>query len=564
MGEPDGTDAGPVVDGRGVQMVLDLILRLAGGDLDARGTFSGVGDEVDGIVLGLNLLAEELQDRDRVIQDAESSLARYAARLERSEASYRVVAAHADGLVVVDGEGVIRFANKAADQLFGFPTLCRSWPSETLPLRPYETTEAVLDRPQQDRPTVEARPIRIPWEEGEALLVSVRDVTELRRTEAELQSARRMSLVARLAGGVAHDFNNLLMVILGNVEIAATLDDPAAIRRHLEAVTHAGRSAAELTARLLAIGRREGLESERADLGVTLGRMTGLFEQVVGHLAELEIQRSRDELCVELPAVQVEQIVLNLVTNARDAVRAGGHIRVTTSTVPRAAARPCPCTGFRHEGSLAMLVVEDDGAGIAPEHARQVFEPFFSTKGASLGTGLGLATVRGIVERSGGHVCMQPRPGGGTIARVLLPCVEPSSADAPPPEPATRSGLAGRLLLVVDDEEPVRRLLAGHLRALGCRILEASGGREALRLAGKVGEPIDLLLTDVVMPDMDGWELREALQGQQAGLPTLMMSAYGQEALARHAPGTLPSDLLAKPFRLADVEQRILALLERA
>jgi CheY-like chemotaxis protein len=230
--------------------------------------------------------------------------------------------------------------------------------------------------------------------------------------------------------------------------------------------------------------------------------------------------------------------------------------------VPGTAPGPCDCTWPRGRGELVQLIVKDDGAGIPPEHAEKVFAPFFSTKSAPIGTGLGLATVRGIVERPGGHVCVQPRPGGGTVARVLLPRVYEAGAVAAPPPVVSSSSIVRRLVLVVDDDEAVRRLLANHLRSIGCRVLEASGGQEALRLAGKAVEPIDLLLTDVVMPDMDGWELQEALRGQQPGLPTLLMSAYGAEVLARHVPDPGEVELLAKPFRLVEAERRVREMLE--
>ena len=159
-------------------------------------------------------------------------------------------------------------------------------------------------------------------------------------------------------------------------------------------------------------------------------------------------------------------------------------------------------------------------------------------------------------------MCVQPRPGGGTVARVLLPRVYEAGAVAAPPPVVSSSSIVRRLVLVVDDDEAVRRLLANHLRSIGCRVLEASGGQEALRLAGKAVEPIDLLLTDVVMPDMDGWELQEALRGQQPGLPTLLMSAYGAEVLARHVPDPGEVELLAKPFRLVEAERRVREMLE--
>lgn len=548
-----------------VQAILGLILRLAEGDLEARSELPGTQDELDAILLGLNMLAEEIQERDESLRQAEHELAVYAQRLERSEASYRIVAAHADGLVVVDEDDVIGFCNDAAVQILGFPYVGARWPAGIPLPATGQHGEHRLKGAEGQQLVVETRVVRIRWEDRSARLISVRDVTENRALEADLLAAQRMSLVARLAGGVAHDFNNLLATILGNLELIDMVSSLAEAKLPLERIRESAERAAKLTARLLAVGRRRVGTAKRVDLQQTIEEMRALLDQIVGSVAELEIDHAGAGLTVQADPIQLEQIVLNLVTNARDAVSTGGHISLRTFHVPRDEPLPCRCGRPRGPGPMALLEVRDDGEGITSEHQEQIFEPFFSTRDDGIGTGLGLSTVKGIVERAGGHVCVESGGDGGATFRVFLPIVagEPvkGAATGAPARQAISSPQA-HLLLIVDDEPSVREVLVEQFRALGYRVLEASSAVEALRLVDAHAERVELLLTDVVMPGMDGWELSEELKRSQPQLRTLFMSGYGEAALSRHLGEGEHLEVLAKPFRLAEVQARVQRLLD--
>jgi len=562
-GGTDGEDgASPLCD------ILAIITRLRAGDLAVRAELGGAGDEHDAILLGLNMLAEDLQARERSRREAEARWVEQARYLARSDASHRIVAAHADGLVVLDRQGCILFANASAEATLGFASIGGSWPFDRMPLSEQRTTERELELSGGRTAWVEARVTSIAWEEQPALLVVVRDVSERRRLQADLLAAQRLGLVARLASGVAHDFNNLLATIIGNLDIIDQLGDLDSARRPLAAIADSANRAARLTSRLLAVGRRRVGMPSPVDLQDTINQMQGLLEQIVGARARLVILHDGPGPVVLADPVQIEQIVLNLVTNSRDAIRAEGRIQVRTSRIEAGGARPCRCVLEHEPQAMALLEVQDEGEGISPEHLGRIFEPFFSTRDEGIGTGLGLPTVQGIVERSGGHVCAESEIDRGTTLRVYLPeldsdpaLIRPGEASPVPKAPSFEPFTP--LLLIVDDEEGIREALAHCFLAEGYRVLQAASGEEALGRAASSTRPIDLLITDILMPGMDGWELSQALGATQPDMQTLFISGYGESALARHRLDRAAIEVLAKPFRLAQIKARVSALLPR-
>jgi PAS domain S-box-containing protein len=369
----------------------------------------------------------------------------------------------------------------------------------------------------------------------------VLDVTERRRLQDDLLHAQRMESVGRLAGGVAHDFNNLLTTILGVSEmILSGLAPGDPLAEDLTAIRDAGRRAAGLTRQLLAFSRKQRLEVRAVDVAELVRGFAPMLSRLIG-----EDVKVRLDLALGLPRAladpaQVEQIVLNLAVNARDAMPSGGTLTIAAEAGP--------------DGASVRLSVSDTGEGMSPEVAARVFEPFFTTKAPGKGTGLGLAMVYGIVRQHGGTITVDTAPRKGTRFDVLLPAA-PDAARAPDPAVGTAPARGrGEVVLVVDDEPLVRRAVARALGARGYTVLEAEGGEEALALVDARGR-VDVLLSDVVMPGMRGPELVRAFRTRCPGRPALLMSGYpdggGDATVAVDLEKPLTPDVVARAVRAA-------------
>jgi len=376
-----------------------------------------------------------------------------------------------------------------------------------------------------------------------------RDISERRELEAQLRQAAKMEAVGRLAGGVAHDFNNLLGVIQGYGELLIRrLPEGDPSRDKLEQIVKASGKAANLTRQLLAFSRRQVIEPKVLGLNAVVADAEKLIRRLVGE--DIEVALALDPLLgrVRADPGQVDQVLINLAANSRDAMPRGGtlSIRTTNVTIDEEFCR-------RHLGArpgrYARLEVGDDGTGIDPDTLGHVFEPFFTTKERGRGTGLGLATVYGIVKQSNGYVWVESMP-GRTVFRIDLPLVEEEAVpERPAPEPAA-STTGEETILLVEDEDSLRELAAELLVTGGYRVLAASGGAEALRLAEAHPGPIRLLLSDVVMPGMSGPELAVRLRTLRPGIEVLFMSGYPERAIAEHGVLRSGTRLLAKPFTL--------------
>lgn len=359
---------------------------------------------------------------------------------------------------------------------------------------------------------------------------------EARRLESELQQSQRLETVGRLAGGVAHDFNNLLSVIINNAALAADeLPAGAVGRTELDEVARAAGRAAELTHQLLLFSRQESVEPEVLDPNDVVRQVERLLRRTIGEDIELRVALSADVPSIEVDRGQLERVVVNLAVNARDAMPSGGTLEVATETAEPSRARS------------ARIRVADTGHGMSDEVAARAFEPFFTTKPIGEGSGLGLATVYGIVSQAGGEVELRPRPGGGTEAIVTLPAATaPPAAGYPSKRPASAEG--GATILVVEDEPSVRRLIVRLLRSEGYSVHEAVGPTEALAATEDRSGPIDLLLTDVVMPTMSGRQLAERLAETIPGLTVLYTSGYTDDVVVRHGVVREEVPFVAKPF----------------
>ncbi|GEM_PF-3206273 len=366
----------------------------------------------------------------------------------------------------------------------------------------------------------------------ERILDRDRALEALKESEEKLRHAQKMEAIGTLAGGVAHDFNNLIQVINGYAEMtldAMAEDNPQ--RGFLETIQRAGQKGAALTRQLLAFSRKQVLAPEILDLNVLFREMEKFFQRVVKEDVRLVYDLGADLGLVEADPSQMEQVIMNLVVNARDALPRGGTITVAT----------------RNLGASVAFTISDTGAGMEPRVLARIFEPFYTTKGVGRGTGLGLSTALGIVEQSGGTLEVRSRPGEGTTFTVTLPVV--SSALAQTPETVEALPATGtETLLVAEDDEGVRSLTAHHLTAAGYKVLEAPDAAEALRLLDTLSEPVHLLLTDVVMPGMGGRELAEAVRARVPGIRVVFMSGYPDDALGAPEGGWADKVLISKPF----------------
>ena len=397
----------------------------------------------------------------------------------------------------------------------------------------------------------------IALENSRLLHESRRAYDELAQTQGQLEQAQKMDAIGRLAGGVAHDFNNLLTVILGRTEmLLQPLPPENPMRRGIELIQRTAGRAADLTRQLLAFSRKQVLEATVLDLNAVAADMRDMLGRLIGEDIALVTSPSLELGRVKADRGQIEQVVMNLAVNARDAMPQGGRLIIETENVDLDAEYVRRHVGAR-PGPHVMLAVSDSGVGIPREIERHIFEPFFTTKEPGKGTGLGLATVYGIVKQSGGYIECDSEPGRGTTFRIYLPRV-----DVPAPgverlgRPADAAG-GTETILLVEDEEGVRELARDILRATGYTVIEARDGAEALLLSERHQGPLDLLLTDVVMPRMSGRELAERLTPLRPDLSVLYMSGYTDDAVIRHGVLGAGTAFLQKPFTPAILVGRV-------
>ena len=410
--------------------------------------------------------------------------------------------------------------------------------------------------------TLELRLAVLPGSEASLsrVFVSFIDITEKEKLRQQLMQTQRMESVGRLAGGVAHDFNNMLGVILGHAELALSRIDPQdGLRADLEQIQLAGQRSADLTGQLLAFARRQVASPKVVGLNSLVEGMLRMLRRLIGENIELDWRPAEELWQVRVDPSQIDQIVANLCVNARDAIGGAGRIGIQTSNAELDAAYCARHPGSR-PGQYAMLAVSDDGCGMEQAVLEHLFEPFFTTKGVGRGTGLGLATVYGIVKQNQGYIEVSSAPERGTCFRIYLPRI---AAEAEQAEAGTGAGAErgrGETVLLVEDETMILNMGRAMLERLGYRVLPAASAEEALRLAG--GGSFDLLLTDVVMPRINGWELARQLAAKRPGLRCLFMSGYAAEVLA---PGLeRGTHFIQKPFSIQDLAARVREALDEA
>ena len=410
---------------------------------------------------------------------------------------------------------------------------------------------------------VELTSNRIAYDGHDAQLVVVDDLTAQRKLEGQLQQSQRLDTVGQLAGGIAHDFNNLLAVILNYADFVGEALPEGDLRHDVEEIQHAATRAADLTRQLLIFARREVTNPQVLDLNLVVRGVEKLLRRTIGEDIQLVLKLQNDLPSVRADPGQIEQVFLNLTLNARDAMNGGGQLVVETSAVELDSGYYAGHPDLA-AGRYVRLSVSDTGSGMSKEVAARAFEPFFTTKPAGRGTGLGLATVYGIVVQAGGNIDIYSEPGTGTRVSIQLPAVdEPATITAHSDTAPLRVG-DGRTVLLVEDESAVLQAAVRILTGNGYKVQARSTAAAALDVLSEPGARIDILVTDMVMPGASGVDLARRAQELRPGLPVLYMSGYSQE-LAAHR-GTLPaeSNIMRKPFTRRDLLKAVGDTLDRA
>jgi PAS domain S-box-containing protein len=378
---------------------------------------------------------------------------------------------------------------------------------------------------------------------------TLEDITERRALEEQLRQAQKMEAVGRLAGGIAHDFNNLLTVVGGYLHMVLDATPPADPRHDkLKEILSASNRASALTSQLLAFGRKQMLQPKLVNINNLLTNMEALLRRVMGEHIRLKTELAADLPCVKTDPNQIEQVLINLAANARDAMPGGGEFRIRTALAGKAAA-----------GSCILIQVSDTGCGMSQEVLEHVFEPFFTTKGVGEGTGLGLSSVYGIIQQNHGTIDVTSSPGRGTTFQILLPAVfEPEEAK---PAVSSSESLRGtETILVAEDEPGVRKLVCETLQQLGYTVLQASDGHEALHILEQQG-PVHLLLTDVIMPVMGGRELVRRVSSIVPATKVIYMSGYTDDTLAFHGLPQPDAAYIQKPFTPTALAEKLRTVL---
>lgn len=399
--------------------------------------------------------------------------------------------------------------------------------------------------------------------DGETAILYALDTTDFRKVEEQLAQAQKMNAVGQLAGGVAHDFNNVLQAIIGYSDLLLANHRPTdpSFQDIMQIKQNANR-AAGLVRQLLAFSRRQTLRPEVLNLNDQLYDLSMLLKRLLGERVALDLNHGRDLWFVKADVNQFEQVVVNLAVNARDAMPGGGKLAIRTANVTAAEAERLNVSAMP-PADYVMVEVSDSGSGMTPEIIEKIFEPFFTTKDVGKGTGLGLSTVFGIVKQSGGYIDVDSTPGEGTTFRIYLPRHIPAvqeMVEEVKPEVAKKpaADMTGQgTILLVEDEDPVRAVNARALSARGYTVLEAASGVEAMEIIEQRGAPVDLVVSDVVMPEMDGPTLLGELRKLYPDLKVIFVSGYAEEAFRKNLPEGEEFNFLPKPFSLRQLVETV-------
>jgi two-component system cell cycle sensor histidine kinase/response regulator CckA len=507
-------------------------------------------------------------------QVAEQSLRKLSCAVEQS----------ADAIFITNSEGIIEYVNPAFEMLTGYSlkevtgrtsSILKS--GEQAPVLYREVWESirsgnagrsiVVNRKKNGEVYyVDESISAIRDAEGRIanFVSNGRDFTERLRLEAQLLQSQKMDAIGHLAGGIAHDFNNLLTIITSYSELAldsVALESPAQAR--IQEILSAARRAADLTRQLLAFSRKQPQALRVADLNPVVSGIVKTLRRLIGEDIELVFIPGQALGRIRLDPVQIEQILMNLAANARDAMPQGGQCTIETCNVQVDEQYVDRKGAVIPTGRYAVLSLTDTGDGIPADHLSHVFEPFYTTKPSGKGTGLGLATVYGIVKQNQGFVWAYSEPGMGTVIKIYLPCVQDQPVALEIPDTGAGVALRGtETVLLVEDEEPLRRATVEFLRLRGYTVLEARDGVDALSISKNHGSTIHLAVTDVVMPHMSGGELAKALETLRPQTRVLFVSGYAGQTVLDHKVIDVENNFLQKPFTLKQLASKVRTVLD--
>jgi PAS domain S-box-containing protein len=498
-------------------------------------------------------------------------------RLRESEQRYRLLAEHASDMIArIGADGRLAYVSPACRTILGYAAedvLGRRFVDFILPADREFCRDLLTRRlAGEDRPSVPIRGVRKDgtqvWLEStmqlvideagnRELLCVTRDITQRRNLEEQIAEAQRLEAVGRLAGGVAHDFNNILTIINGYAEILEprfAAGDPAA--KYVSSILEAGRRAAHLTRQLLTYSRKQIVTRGQVDFNEVVSKLESLLQPLMGEGIELVCKLDREIGLVEADVRQIEQLVMNLAINARDAMPRGGRLTLETENVVFAAGTvPAKLPA----GRFVKLTVSDTGVGMTETVRTRLFEPFFTTKSEGEGTGLGLATVYATMQQIGGSIHVESSPGKGSRFELLFPCREFARplASLPAAPVAATGESSGHRILVVEDDPNVRSLVALTLKEAGYDVTAASGGDDALRAVAGADTTFDLMLTDVMMTGLNGRELADRIRQEHPNLPVIFMSGHTEDSVVRCGVLNDQVALLHKPFTAAELMARV-------
>jgi two-component system, cell cycle sensor histidine kinase and response regulator CckA len=547
---------------------------------------------VAGIIEGgtWNCVAKSQLDGATLVRTIRNTLSVHSMQQEQQTAEHslrklsRAVEQSADMIMITDLHGIIEYVNPAFEILTGYhrDEMCGKTPrilkSGEQGVEIYQGIWKTILAGKAYRGILTNRkkngelyyveesicPVRDAGGQITHFISNGRDLTERLRLEAQVLQSQKMDAIGNLAGGVAHDFNNLLTIITSYAELALdTVAPDSPLESKIQEILLAARRAAELTRQLLAFSRKQPQALRVADLNQVIGRIANTLPRLIGEDIEFTFLRGEGLGRVRVDPMQVEQVLMNLAANARDAMPQGGHFRIETSDVRIAKIDTEDDRSSRKQedlpaGRYVLVTITDDGLGIPPRHLPHIFEPFYTTKPAGKGTGLGLATVYGIVKQNKGFIWASSERRMGTVFKLFLPCLgrrDHSSAVAEPQNEAVTRG--SETILVVEDEQAVRRATTEFLTQQGYQVLQAKDGIDALSVSKKHLAPIHLLFTDVVMPNMSGGQLAKEMAQLRPETKLLFVSGYAGKTVLDHKVLDVDTNFLQKPYSLKQLSLKI-------
>jgi PAS domain S-box-containing protein len=532
----------------------------------------------------LGKLTESFNKMSRTIMEQQEEVSKYTRQLQTLSENAPF------GMVMIDKDGTFEYINPKFRELFGYDLddipNGKTWFRKAYPDPTYrhhvistwindlEDLKSGEKRPRTFTVTckggtekiINFMPVQL--ETGENL-IACEDITELKRAEEEkavlqeqLRQSQKVEAIGRLAGGIAHDFNNLLTVIKGYSELSRIgLKEGDTLRGNIDEIQKAAECAASLTRQLLAFSRRQVMEMKVLDLNTLLRDLEKMLRRVIGENIEMVIQLIGDLGRVRADVGQIEQVIMNLVVNAKDAMPSGGKLTIETANVELDESYARSHVDVK-PGPYVMFSVSDTGAGMTPEVRERIFEPFFTTKETGKGTGLGMSTVYGIVKQSKGHIWVYSVQGKGTAFKIYLPRVDEPLEEISKEVLKKELPRGNETILIVEDEEEVRKLAGKILERQGYRILETFNGDDALVACERSRSPIHLMLADVVMPGMSGSELAKLLKPLYPQIKILYMSGYTDDAIARHGVLEKGVDYIQKPFTMEGLARKVREVLD--